>query len=470
MSASPAPAGPPTPAAGPAAAPAGPLVPPRDLAKLALLGALVGLPAGLVAFLFITVVHELQHWLFTDLPEALGADEPPWYLLVGLPLVGAVVVLLARRLPGDGGHAPIGGVSLSPGHPREALSITLAAIGTLGFGIVLGPEAPLIALGSIVGIWVTGWVRMGDRGRAVLGVAGSGAAMSTLFGGPLVSGLMLLEGGIGLGALVIPMLIPALVASAVSYLLVTGLGDWSGIPMAGLQLQGLPAYDDVLVSDLLVAVVVGLLAAAVAAIVRRAATALHVREARVGRGPLLLGSGLVVGLTAVVAGLLGADPQDVLFSGQNSMTPLVTESSAGVVLVLLLGKGVAYVASLGGGFRGGPIFPAMFLGVALATFAVIALDMSATVAVAMGTAAGMAAMTRMILTPVLFAALLVGREGLDAVPAAVLAAAVAWLASAVIDQRRIARTSPDAGEAASAAAPAGTALPDPGRPAAGAGR
>src|SRR4051794_1217109 len=378
MSASPAPAGPATPADRRPAAPAptAPLVPPRQLAGLALLGALVGLPAGLVAFLFITVVHELEHWLWTDLPDALGVDEPPWYLLIGLPLAGALIVLLARRLPGDGGHAPIGGVSLSPGHPREAASITLAAIGSLAFGMVLGPEAPLIALGSIVGIVVTRWVRMGDRARTVLGVAGSGAAMSTLFGGPLVSGLMLLEGGIGFGAMVIPMLIPALVASAVSYLLVTGLGDWSGIPINGLTLTGLPAYTDVLVSDLLVAVVVGLLAAGVAAVVRRLATELHVREPRIGRATLLLGSALVVGLSAVVAGLLGANPQDVLFSGQTAITPLVTESSIGVVLVLLVGKAVAYTASLGGGFRGGPIFPAIFLGVALATLAVVAFGMS----------------------------------------------------------------------------------------------
>jgi hypothetical protein len=35
--------------------------------------------------------------------------------------------------------------------------------------------------------------------------------------------------------------------------------------------------------------------------------------------------------------------------------------------------------------------------------------------------------TRLLLTPMLFAALLAGTPGLDAVPAAVLAAAAAWL-------------------------------------------
>ena len=72
----------------------------------------------------------------------------------------------------------------------------------------------------------------------------------------------------------------------------------------------------------------------------------------------------------------------------------------------------------------------------LATFAVIWLDVSPTLAVAIGTAAGMAAVTRMLLTPILFAALLVGPSGLDAVPAAVLAAAAAWLVIATLERRR----------------------------------
>ncbi len=43
---------------------------------------------------------------------------------------------------------------------------------------------------------------------------------------------------------------------------------------------------------------------------------------------------------------------------------------------------------------------------------------------------GMAAMTRLLITPVLFAALLVGRPGLDVAPAAVLAASSAWVRDA----------------------------------------
>ncbi len=451
-------------AAGAQAAPPQPnpaAVLPRDLAKLAGLGALIGVPTGLVAFGFITLVHWLEDWLWTDLPDALGADAPPWYLVLGLPVLGAVLVYFARMLPGNGGHSPIEGASTSEvAKPAHLPGIILAALATLPFGLVLGPEAPLIALGSGLAVWLTGWAKLPPKAGLVVGMSGSGAAMSTLFGGPLVSGLMLLEGGVGAGALVIPLIIPALASSAVAYFLITGLGDWSGLPMAGMSLPGLPAYDEVLVRDIGVAVLVGLLAALVAHVVRTLATKVAAAEPRIGRLPLLLLGGAGVGALALVADLMGGDSQVVLFSGQTGVAPLVAESSAGVVLVLLVAKALGYVLSLGAGFRGGPIFPAIFLGVALAAFGVIAFDMSPTVAIAMGAAAGMTAMTRMVVSPVLFAALLTGRAGLSAISVAVIATVVAWLGSAVIDHRLLLRhRRNDADDAAVHTAAAGTALP-----------
>ena len=62
-------------------------------------------------------------------------------------------------------------------------------------------------------------------------------------------------------------------------------------------------------------------------------------------------------------------------------------------------------------------------------------DVSPTLAIAVGVAAGTAAQTRLVLTSMLFATLLVGTQGLDAVPAAVLAAAAAWIVTMALDQR-----------------------------------
>ena len=64
------------------------------------------------------------------------------------------------------------------------------------------------------------------------------------------------------------------------------------------------------------------------------------------------------------------------------------------MLVLLLTKGLAYAISLACGFRGGPIFPAIFLGVALAAVPVVVFGTFTTLAVSVGAAAGMAAQTR----------------------------------------------------------------------------
>lgn len=108
--------------------------------RLIALGAAVGVPAALVAAGFLALVHELEHWLWDELPDQLGYSSPPWFLVLGLPLLGACVVVAARRLlPGDGGHEPLGGISVEPTPFRHGPGVALAAIGTLAFG---GCSAP----------------------------------------------------------------------------------------------------------------------------------------------------------------------------------------------------------------------------------------------------------------------------------------------------------------------------------------
>ena len=47
----------------------------------------------------------------------------------------------------------------------------------------------------------------------------------------------------------------------------------------------------------------------------------------------------------------------------------------------------------------------------------------------------MTATSRLILTPIVFAGLLVGRHGLDTVPAAVLAAVASWITVTAVERR-----------------------------------
>jgi H+/Cl- antiporter ClcA len=286
-----------------------------------------------------------------------------------------------------------------------------------------------------VGLAVGPLVRPGPKEEAVIGTAGSFSAISALFDGPLVSGVLLLEASVGLGAAAIPVLLPGLVAAAIGYLIFIGFGDWGGIDQTALAVPGLPAYDGTAPGDLLVAVAVGIAAAIVILGVRRLGYRVDGFKSGFGMPALLIAGGFAVGLLAELADILGGDSQDVLFSGQDSVPAIIAEDSVWVVLLTLAAKAVAYSISLGSGFRGGPVFPAIFLGVALATFAIIVLDVSPTLAVAVGTAAGMAAMTRLVFASVLLAALLVGREGIDAIPAAVLAAAAAWLVVTTVERR-----------------------------------
>jgi chloride channel protein, CIC family len=404
--------------------------------RLILLGAAIGIPAALVAALFLALVHDLEHWLWHDLPEALDYSSPPWFLVVGLPVVGALIVVAARLfLPGDGGHSPLHGLSASPTPPAHAASVALAGLGSLAFGAVLGPELPVVTLGAAIGVAATWFVRLGERETAVLSTAGGTSAISALFGGPIVAGLLVLESGLPMGAALLPFLLPGLVAAAVGYLIFVGFGDWGGLGTPGLVVPDLPPYEGVHAYDLAVALVVGVLGAVILAAARVLATRTDGLRERLGLPALLIAGGLAVGVLAELADLLGADSQDVLFSGQASVPDVVAEDSTKVIVILLAAKFLAYGVSLGCGFRGGPIFPAVVLGIALTSLAIVWFDVSPTLAVAVGAAAGTVAQTRLLIAPLLFAALLVGTEGLDTIPAAVLATVAAWLTTTALDRR-----------------------------------
>jgi len=413
-----------------------------EFLRLVGLGAVIGIPAAFLAAVFLAFVHDLEHWLWDSLPSALGHSSPPWYLVIGLPLAGACVVVVARLLlPGDGGHRPLEGIGGGATPVSHGPGIALAAIGTLSFGAVLGPEAPLIALGSVVGVAVTLFVRLDKRSETVLGTAGSFAAISALFGGPIVAGMMMVESGLALGATLLPVLIPGFVAAAIGYVIFIGLGHWGGLASQSLAVPSLPPYNGTHVYDLLVGVAIGIAAPLVIVAVRRLAEAIADYALDRRRLPaLLLAGGLAVGLIAQVADWMGADSQDVLFSGQAGVPALAATGSTEILAILLVGKALGYAVSLGCGFRGGPIFPAIFIAIAIAEFAHVWFDISPTLAVAVGAAAGMAAGTTLLITSTLFASLLVGTRGLDAVPAAVLAAVAAWLTMQALDRRATPQT------------------------------
>jgi H+/Cl- antiporter ClcA len=299
-------------------------------------------------------------------------------------------------------------------------------------------------------------VRLEQREQQVVATAGSFSAISALFGGPLVAGMLMVEAGVGLGSALIPALLPGLVAAAFGYLIFIGLGDWGGLDTTALVIPGLPAYDGTSVFDLVVSLGVGVVAAVLILVVRRIAATVadppRLRSTRL-RTLMLPAGGLAVGALALLAQALGANSSDVLFSGQDALPAELAQTSAAVLVVIIVAKALCYAICLGCGFRGGPVFPAMFLGVGVGTLAHLAFGISVTLAVAVGAAAGMAATTRLLFASLLFASLLVGLEGLDAIPAAVLAASAAWIIRAAADSRAAAASTPSPAASAARDAP-----------------
>ena len=98
------------------------------LIRLVLYGAIIGIPAALFSLAFFTAAHYLEDFLWTGVPELLGSDDLPAYLIVGLPVVGALIVAAARIwLPGDGGHNPLEGMAHGMTAVRHVPGIVIAA-------------------------------------------------------------------------------------------------------------------------------------------------------------------------------------------------------------------------------------------------------------------------------------------------------------------------------------------------------
>ncbi len=191
--------------------------------KLLVLAAIIGAPISAAAWGFLWLVDELQEWLFTDLPDDLGFDNVPmWWPLPLLALAGLLVGLTILHLPGRGGHSPADGFQPGAGAPTpiELPGIFLAALAGLSLGVVIGPEAPLLALGGGLGVCA---IRLASRDapettKAVVAAAGSFAAISALMGSPLLAAFLMMEAsGLG-GPMMALVLVPGLVAAGVGSL------------------------------------------------------------------------------------------------------------------------------------------------------------------------------------------------------------------------------------------------------------
>ena len=247
-------------------------------------------------------------------------------------------------------------------------SILFAALATLGLGLVLGPEAPLIALGIALGAVAVHLTRVAATEAGLLVLAGAFAAIAALFGGPLVAAFLLLE-LVAESGMVSPHDRARTACRASSRrgrcARVDRRGRLAGAAPGSLVYPVLP-YDTVRL-DLLWCALISIAVAAVVVAARRSVRG-RSAHARTARGLAGRRRSRGRGDRGRVPGRLptGRSTSSSSRGGQHRSR---RRDLGGGVAARRARRGVAYALSLGAGFRGGPVFPAIALGTALAVAA-----------------------------------------------------------------------------------------------------
>jgi chloride channel protein, CIC family len=437
----------------------------RRYVGLLVITAIIGVVVSLASWCFLELVYQIQQELYTHLPNALGYQHGPplWWPFPVLAIAGLLVALAISRLPGDGGHLPARG--LAPGGaplPINLPGVILAGVATIGSGLVLGPEAPLIALGSGVAVVTLGRARqkMPSQAVMVIAAAGSFAAVSFIFQSPLIAAVILIEAS-GIGGVQLPMVVlPGLMAAGIGTLVSLGMGSFTGLSTSAYALPPLqlPAFGHPDIAQFGWTILLAILVAVVARALMRGGLFTHgiVKPRLLWALPLV---GLIIaGLAIAFHGATGKSFQEVLFSGQDALPGLVSNPgswSLGALALLIVFKGLGYSLSLGS-FRGGPTFPALLLGAAGGMMAsrLPGFALEPAVAVAMG--AAVASVLRLPLSAVVLATLLTAKSGVGDEPLIIVGVVVAYVLTLVLSARESAPSdAPAAG--AEAAHPAGDA-------------
>lgn len=397
------------------------------------LAAIIGVPVSMVAYGFLALVDWLQTALFEDLPGTLGFDTVPfWWPLPLVTLSGLLVALCIHTLPGNCGHSPSDGLKAgAPTSPIEIPGVFLAALATLALGAILGPEAPLIAIGSGLGGLAIRLVKKDAPPEAIalISSAGSFVAISTLFGSPLLGAFLLMEiAGIG-GAMLGVALLPGLLASGVGFLVFVGLDAITGLGTFALAIPDLPAFSTPTVAMLGWALVFGAGCPFLAWCISTLALSVRpfVHAHRLAITPLL---GATIAVLAIAFSELSDKGTDfVLFSGQSALPVLIDQSAAwsiGALALLVVCKSVGYGVSLSA-FRGGPVFPSLFIGGALGIAASHLPGMSVVPGLAIGIGAMCVSMLKLPLTSVLLATVLLASDAYAVMPLAIVAVVVGFV-------------------------------------------
>lgn len=336
----------------------------KQLLQLSVPAIIVGVVSALGLFLVDEAAHYVQEFLWAQLPHWLNiAPDSRWWIFAVLSFIGFSVGLIVTFVPGHGGRdsatveliAPPMNVAAVPG-------LVIVAILGLAGGVSLGPESAIIAINTAILVAIVSrlWPQIGIELIVMVSAAGT---IGALFGTP-VAAILVLTGVVAAaktgGTLWDRLFLPLLSASTASMTLVF---------LGGQQLRApaVPALDGPVLAWLPAAALIACLAAAVGLLGAVLFQPLHSAFRRLKR-PLLYTTlgGLLLGALGALGGPL------TLFKGSTQMVELVNRAGefTGWQLAAIVGiKLLALLVAATAGFRGGRIFPAVFIGVAVGLLA-----------------------------------------------------------------------------------------------------
>lgn len=331
---------------------------PRQLLLLSVPALLVGVLSALILWAVDLVAEVVEHAIWQAAPQALGVPAGSrWWIFAILTLTGMAVGLVVWKLPGHGGRDSATTELVADPLPLSALpSLTLAVVLSLAGGVSLGPENPIIAINVALAMALL--VRLAPKVPPTLVMAmATAATIGALFGTPVAAALIftgIVAGTPGGGALWDKLFLPLVAAGAGSVTMIM-------LDQPSLTFP-LPAYGSPRAIDLATGALIAAASLAITLVGVVALPPLHTFFHRL-RNPLVY-----VTFGGILLGILGAVGGEItLFKGLSQTGELLTHLdgwSAGALVAFGLIKLAALVVAAASGFRGGRIFPAVFIGVA----------------------------------------------------------------------------------------------------------
>lgn len=324
---------------------------------LSLPALILGIASSLVLIVVMKFASILQSILWQRLPGSLGiaADSPVWIMLT-LTLTGVLVGLVIRYSTGHAGPDPATEPLIgAPISPAALPGLIIALVLGLAGGVSLGPEHPIMAVNIALAVALGRrfFPRIGALDWTILASAGT---IGALFGTPVAAALIFSQtlSGSNDTPLWDRLFAPLMAAAAGSLTTSLFFHPHFSLPVAH--------YTQMRIVDIFSGAVVAAIAIAVGMVAVWCLPRLHALLHRLKNPVLILGvGGFLLGILGVVGGPL------TLFKGLDEMQQMAFSQTLGTTDFFMLAviKLAALVIAAASGFRGGRIFPAVFIGVAL---------------------------------------------------------------------------------------------------------